>query len=90
MEDSKKFTAYWDYCKQCVHKDKDDTDEPCNTCLEVPARFGTKKPYKFKASEEEAAYISNDTSAAYEAGESMSNGYMAGIDSGGADIYKGV
>lgn len=48
MDASTKFVDFERWCPQCEHKDVDAVDEPCNTCLETGARFGTEIPEKFK------------------------------------------
>ena len=35
-------------CKDCKHKDKKETDEPCNECLGNCARPDTHKPLRFE------------------------------------------
>ena len=45
-----KFVEFNKYCQKCINKDKSPTADPCNECLSVPAREGTRKPIKFNAS----------------------------------------
>ena len=35
---------FYDYCKTCKHRDKDDYESPCNECLIKPVRDGTFVP----------------------------------------------
>lgn len=43
-----KFVEFDKFCQKCMNKDKSSTAEPCNECLTVPAREGTRKPIKFE------------------------------------------
>ena len=44
----KKEVKFSDFCEKCMYSElKDDGSEPCNTCLETGARFGSVKPEKF-------------------------------------------
>lgn len=48
-EDSKmKEVDFKTYCKICKFKSKEDYEDPCNSCLEVPMREGTFKPEKWE------------------------------------------
>ena len=47
-----KIVRFDEYCYRCKHLDVDGADEPCNTCLEVEAREGTRVPEKYEAYEE--------------------------------------
>ena len=42
------FVDFERYCKTCAHQKKKETDEPCNACLEVPARADGEKPINWK------------------------------------------
>ena len=44
MEDSTKFVDFGTYCKTCKNEGKTADEEPCDRCLEVPAREGTEVP----------------------------------------------
>lgn len=35
------------YCETCEHKDEPETVDPCNECLETPAREFTNKPINY-------------------------------------------
>lgn len=47
-----KIVRFDEYCPTCKNKDVNETDEPCNACLEVEAREGTRVPEKYEAYEE--------------------------------------
>lgn len=36
------------YCKTCEHQKKKDYEDPCNECLEVGMREGTRIPEQYK------------------------------------------
>lgn len=36
------------YCAKCKHKDKADTDSPCDDCLSAPVNLHSVKPIKFE------------------------------------------
>lgn len=36
------------YCPKCVNWETDETQEPCNTCLEQPYNEDSCKPVSFK------------------------------------------
>lgn len=38
---------FGEYCKKCIHKDKDDNEPPCDDCLEEPFNLYSHKPVKF-------------------------------------------
>lgn len=41
--------VYFDkYCKTCEHLAKDDTEEPCASCLNEPVNLGSHKPVKYE------------------------------------------
>ena len=48
MEPKTKFVDFNQYCPKCKHKNVSATADPCNDCLTVPAREGTRKPEKFE------------------------------------------
>lgn len=37
-----------DYCKMCIHCNKDDAEDPCNECLTQGWNENSHKPIKFK------------------------------------------
>lgn len=51
FESKEKFVEFHEYCNKCKHKDKSPTADPCDECLGVPVRFGTRKPVKFEERE---------------------------------------
>ena len=48
MNTNIKFVDFDSFCKTCKYVKINERKEPCNTCLEVPARKGTAKPVKWK------------------------------------------
>lgn len=41
--------VYFDqYCKTCKHCKKENTDEPCNECLDNPINLYSHKPVKWE------------------------------------------
>lgn len=44
-----KEVIFADYCYRCKHKDKGNTEEPCDECVSVPARPNSHKPEKYEA-----------------------------------------
>ena len=36
------------YCPACKHFKEDQNEEPCDTCLSIPARMGSRKPEKWE------------------------------------------
>jgi hypothetical protein len=53
MEPKTKFVDFNQYCPKCKYKDVTPTADPCNNCLTVPAREGTRKPEKFEEAKKE-------------------------------------
>lgn len=47
-DNDNKIVAYEKYCKKCKHLGKKDYEEPCNECLENPARSGSEVPANFE------------------------------------------
>lgn len=43
-----KIVKFDEYCDKCENKDVEETKDPCNYCLSVPVREGTRMPEKFK------------------------------------------
>jgi len=48
LQPTTKIVEFDKYCPRCKHKDVTPTADPCNECLTVPAREGTRKPEKFE------------------------------------------
>jgi len=42
-----KIVRFDEYCKTCTSRLLDESEEPCNTCLEVSVREGTREPLKY-------------------------------------------
>lgn len=36
------------YCAKCVHRNLNEAQEPCNTCLDYPLNQDSTKPINFK------------------------------------------
>ena len=36
------------YCKTCKHEKLDETEDPCNECLENPVNLYSQKPVKWE------------------------------------------
>ena len=49
--DMKKEANFAKYCPLCKEADRNEQDEPCNECLQVPAQYWTTKPIYFKEKE---------------------------------------
>ena len=56
MEGFVKEVAFAMYCKKCENHDLEGFKEPCNSCLDVPAREGTSKPIKFVEAKKEVKH----------------------------------
>ena len=52
-----KIVKFDEYCPTCEHCNVDETEEPCNTCLETEAREGTRVPEKYEANEKRAKQV---------------------------------
>lgn len=39
---------YEDWCKLCKHKDVDEKDDPCDSCLEQPINTDSRKPVLYE------------------------------------------
>ena len=46
--DNTKFVDFANYCKTCVHQKASEDEEPCNECLNVPARKNSSRPVNWK------------------------------------------
>lgn len=51
MTGDKKLVDFYIWCPSCKHYTKLGTEEPCNECLETPAREDSHKPEKWEAKE---------------------------------------
>ena len=43
---------FYEYCKKCKHKDKQEDSQPCAECLKVGAREFSHKPLKYEEATE--------------------------------------
>lgn len=48
MENNVKEVAFYKYCGACKHSGQPHYEEPCNECLDFPARYSTEKPLKYE------------------------------------------
>lgn len=48
MDDSYKEVYFHEYCKTCKHRNKKETDDPCDDCLNEPVNLYSHKPTKWK------------------------------------------
>lgn len=48
MEGDYKIVHFGEYCNICKHKDKTDTQEPCDECLSSPVNIDSHKPTKYE------------------------------------------
>lgn len=42
-----KIVDFATYCKKCKHLDKKEDETPCDECLKISARIGSKKPERW-------------------------------------------
>ena len=47
-ENNTRFVEFDIYCKKCEYRNLEDFKDPCNECLEEPARIGTNIPLCYK------------------------------------------
>ena len=47
MDESMQEVRFDLYCKLCIHKDLPEAADPCNECLEIGMREGSRKPEHF-------------------------------------------
>ena len=48
MEDNLHIVSFDMYCPSCKYVNKDQNEEPCDTCLSIPARENSRKPEKWE------------------------------------------
>ncbi len=48
MEDNMHLVDFDLYCPACKHVNKDQNEEPCETCLSIAARANSHKPEKWE------------------------------------------
>ena len=51
MDDNMKEVEFFKYCGTCKYSANKAHEDPCNECLEFPARYGTEKPFNYEKSE---------------------------------------
>ena len=44
MDNQMKFVEFDIYCKRCKYSKVNETEEPCNECLNIPQRVNTHVP----------------------------------------------
>lgn len=49
MEIVDKFVDFYSYCVSCKHRDKKETENPCDECLKEPVNTNTSKPVRWEA-----------------------------------------
>lgn len=42
-----KFIKFDEYCPKCRYEKEPETSDPCNQCLMIPAKEGTRKPDRY-------------------------------------------
>ena len=48
MEDNLHIVSFDMYCPSCKYVNKKENEEPCDTCLSIPARESSRKPEKWE------------------------------------------
>lgn len=48
MEESYKEVYFNQYCDSCKHKEKKETEDPCDDCLENPVNVYSHKPVRWE------------------------------------------
>lgn len=51
MDELYRIVNFKKYCEQCKYKDLDETDDPCNDCLDHPTNLYSEKPLRFEEKE---------------------------------------
>ena len=51
MENQQKEVYYDQYCYKCKFKNTEETEDPCNDCMNQPYNFDSHKPVNFKEEE---------------------------------------
>lgn len=47
LEENYKIVNF-EHCKNCVHWEKDENDDPCYDCLNEPTKYASEKPLYFE------------------------------------------
>ena len=51
MDENMTEVQFFKYCDSCKYAKKHGYEDPCNECLEFPARYGTEKPFNYEKAE---------------------------------------
>lgn len=51
MESYDRIVEFHKYCSTCLHEEVDETESPCDECLEHPVNTNTDKPFCYKRKE---------------------------------------
>lgn len=51
---SEKEVYYYQYCRQCEHYSKPESEDPCDECLAQPVNEDSHKPLYFKPAKEKS------------------------------------
>lgn len=51
MEGDYKIIEFDKYCPTCENKDKPDSEDPCDECLDTPVNVDSRKPINYKKKE---------------------------------------
>ena len=52
MDYNEKIIDFDKFCKTCKHRDVIEYEDPCNECLDCPARLNSQRPLNYKEDEE--------------------------------------
>lgn len=48
LEKNEKEVNFHDFCPKCMHVNGSECSEPCDSCLEIGGRVGTRVPEKYE------------------------------------------
>lgn len=48
MTDDELFVFFDQYCENCKYEKLEESDYPCDECLEHPVNFGSHKPVRYE------------------------------------------
>ena len=51
---AQKEVFFGDWCPKCKHYDTEETDDPCNECLDNPSNEDSHKPVRWQKGENES------------------------------------